>query len=135
MFLFTQVAAKQNSTLHLNITPMKNPPEGGTGEKITEGIIDIDVKNQKVSVTNTKAQETQEPTEEEVVVMETTYERLEATREEESNSDKDDSYIKPTTNDCKLNWTILVANVTVANGRGREWYWCSGFIWFLYFRV
>ena len=82
MFLFTQVAAKQNSTLHLN----------------------IDVKNQKVSVTNTKAQQTQEPTEEEVVVMETTYEPLEATREEESNSHKDDSYIKPTTDDCKLNW-------------------------------
>ena len=116
MFLFTQVAAKQNCTLHLNITPMKNPPEGGTGEKITEGIIDIDVKNQKVSVTNTKAQETQEPTEEEVVVMETTYEPLEATREEESNSDKDDSYIKPTTDDCKLNW-----NYSRRQCHGCEW--------------
>ena len=103
MLLFTQVAAKQNSTLHLNITPMKNPAEGNLSDK-TGGIIDTDVKNQKVSVTNTKAQEAQEPTEEEVVVMETTNERLEATLEEESNSDKDDIYIKPTTDDCKLNW-------------------------------
>ena len=62
------------------------------------------MKNQKVSVTNTKVQEVQEPTEEEVVVMETTNEHLEATLEEESNSDKDGSYIKPTTDDCKLNW-------------------------------
>ena len=62
------------------------------------------MRNQTVSVTNTKPQETPEPTEEEVVVMETINERVEATHEEESTSDKDDSYIIPTTDDCKLNW-------------------------------
>ena len=93
---------------------MKNPPDGNTSENTapgggtggnTEDIIDIDVRNQKVSVTNTKPQETQESTEEEVVVMETINEPLEATHEEEPTSDKDDSYIIPTTDDCKLNWS------------------------------
>ena len=106
------MATKSHNTLHISIAPLWPPTAAPPVDIVFEDTeaVNIDVESQKVTVTNTKPQETDAELEEIVCVAdsETMNKEIEDSEMKDASTEKDD-YIKPTTDDCKLNiWSRFI---------------------------